>query len=89
MPITKSAMKRIRTSEEKRIRNLSAANRIKRARKDLYRALAGGGDAEKSRQKFNDYCSLLDKAAKKGFIKKNTANRYKSNAAARLRAVGR
>jgi len=45
------------------------------------------GDKEASDKAFRAFCSSLDKGAKKGVIKKNTAIRSKTRAAARLRAL--
>ena len=45
------------------------------------------GDADAGAEAFRRFCSCLDKAAKKGVIKKNTATRSKSRAAARLRTL--
>ena len=44
-------------------------------------------DAEAGNVAFRTYCSVLDKAAKGGVIKKNTAVRRKTNAANGLRKI--
>jgi ribosomal protein S20 len=38
-------------------------------------------------QIYREYCSLMDKSAKKGVIKKNTATRRKARAADMIRAL--
>lgn len=80
MPHTKSAAKRMRTSEEARIRNRAVRSTIIRAKKTVVASVAGG-DAQKKAQALQAFFSVVDKAAKKGVITKNTANRKKSRAA--------
>lgn len=83
MPNIKSAKKRVKTSEKRRIRNKSAASTVATVRKSLYNAVAAG-DKAKAVMLFRKYCSVLDKTAKRGIIHSNAANRKKSSAAARL-----
>jgi ribosomal protein S20 len=61
-------------------------SRIVTVRREADEAFAGG-DKVKSEAAFRALCSLLDKAAKKRVIKKNTASRSKSRAHARLAAL--
>lgn len=84
MPNIKSAKKRMKTSEKSRTRNRVVKRTIVTARKNLYDAIAGG-DRAKCEDILRRYCSILDKAVKKGMVKANTANRRKSRAVARLR----
>ena len=86
MPTTKSAKKRMKTSQKKQIRNTRTKDKTKSTRKELYKLITGG-DKEKSAQKFKEYCSVIDKATKNGVLKANTADRKKSKAAARLRKM--
>lgn len=86
MPNIKSAKKRMRSSETSRVRNLSMRTRVKTARRNMIEALAAG-DAEKCDTIYRQYCSVLDKAAKSGVIKKNTATRRKARAADKVRAL--
>jgi len=88
MAHTKSAVKRARTSETRRIANRGVRGDVAAARRSFLEA-AAGGDAAKSGQQFKAYCSALDKAAKKGVIAKNNADRHKSRAARRLAALSR
>ena len=83
MPKIKSAAKRIKTSAKREVTNKAVKTRISSCRRNLRESIAGG-DKEKSEQAFRAYCSVLDKAAKKGTIKSNNANRRKSRAAALL-----
>lgn len=83
MPNIKSAAKRMRTSRKNAGANKAVRSLISSRRRTLREAVAGG-DKAKSAKAFRDYCSVLDKAAKKGTIKANNANRRKSRAAALL-----
>ncbi len=86
MPNIKSAIKRARTSEKSRKSNRAVKTRVASARREVFtecdaRALENADKA------FRTYCSVLDKAAKRGIIKKNTAIRRKRRAAAKLTAL--
>ena len=87
MPNIQSAVKRMRTSEKARLRNKAINSAINTARRHLLEALAVK-DREKSGLAFAAYCSVLDKAAKKGVIKKQKAVRRKRRAAAKLSHLG-
>lgn len=68
----KSAVKRMRQSEDRRARNRGVKTRLKNVVKIARQAAAGEGepaDAFKAAQ------SAIDKAAKKGVIHKRTASR--------------
>jgi small subunit ribosomal protein S20 len=86
MPNTKSARKRMRTSERRRQSNRTAKSGIQTARRRLYEAVAAG-DRETSEQSYRRYCSLLDRAVKHGTLKPNNASRRKSRAARRIAAM--
>ncbi|MBN2161896.1 MAG: 30S ribosomal protein S20 [Pontiellaceae bacterium] len=86
MPNLKSAKKRMRQNEVRRDRNVQVRTRIKTARRVMMEALAAN-DAEKGAEALRTYSSVLDKAAKVGVIKKNTAVRRKTNAANGLRKI--
>jgi len=83
MPNIKSAKKRMRTSEKRRVENRAVKTRITSARRAVMEA-AAAGDQAKAMSAFKTYCSVLDKAVKKGTLKKNNAARRKSRAAMRL-----
>jgi len=82
---TRSALKRIRQARRSRVRNLDTRSAIKTMVKKTVQA-AEAGD-ESAGQHFSDTSSLLDKAAKRGIIHKNSANRRKGSLARRLRAA--
>jgi len=74
MATHKSAKKRIRTNERKRVINLGAATRIKSSVKKVL-ATTNREEAEKL---YKEAVSVLDRGATKGLIKQNTASRKKS-----------
>jgi small subunit ribosomal protein S20 len=82
----KSALKRIRSSERKRIRNRVF---ISRARTEVTKARAemSGGDLEAARQATLQAIRTLDKAANKGILHRNNAARRKSRLMKRLAAL--
>ncbi len=86
MPILKSAMKRMRTSAKRRVENLNVKTSIKSLRGKLFDALQSK-NREAAEKLFREYCSLLDKSAKKGVIKSNTADRRKARAAEHVKAL--
>jgi len=86
MPTLKSAAKRMRTSARARVSNLLIATHIRNTRRALFEAL-DARKADRGDALFREYCALLDKSAKKGAIKKNTAIRRKARASNKLRAL--
>lgn len=70
----KSAIKRARQNEIRRVRNKAVRTRIKKLTKNL-RAAAGQAGAEDTAAVLNRAKSVIDKAAKKRVIHKNTAAR--------------
>jgi small subunit ribosomal protein S20 len=79
----KSALKRIRSSERKRLRNRLVRSR---ARTDVKKAktLIQQGNVEASREATLEAIRTLDKAASKGILHPNNAARRKSRLAKRL-----
>jgi len=86
MANTISALKRMRTEERRTEINRSRKTRLRHQVRTLRRLLekkdAAGAQAELPKT-----FSTIDRAAKWGIIKKNTAARYKSRLAIRVRAV--
>jgi len=70
----KSALKRARQNEIRRIRNKSVKTRVKNIIKDLKLAI-DGESKEAVPEKLNAAKSAVDKAAKKGVIHRRTAAR--------------
>lgn len=79
MPNIKSAKKRMRSSEKQRTGNLEVKSKVRTARRKMREAVAAG-DAETANAAVRSYSSTLDKAVKRGVIKKNTAIRRKKRA---------
>lgn len=76
----KSAEKRDRQSEARRLRNRACKSGVATARKNVLAAVEAG-DKEQAGELYSIYTSKLDKAAKKGTIPKNNASRKKSRMA--------
>ncbi|OHA65216.1 MAG: 30S ribosomal protein S20 [Candidatus Wildermuthbacteria bacterium RIFCSPHIGHO2_02_FULL_49_9] len=77
MPITKSAKKALRQNIRGKIRNLKRKNAVKELVKQT-RKLALAGQKEEAVRILPRLYQALDKAAKRGIIKKNAAARKKS-----------
>lgn len=85
MPNTKSAERRMRNSERKRLQNRSIKSRLKSLERAYADAVAGGKKEDASAA-YRKLSSALDKAAKTGVIHKRRASRKKSRLSARLAA---
>ncbi len=70
----KSALKRSRQNEIKRVRNKTTRTRVKNIVKEV-RAAAAEASSETALEKLNTAKSIIDKAAKKGVIHSKTASR--------------
>lgn len=88
MPNIKSAKKRMRSSEKQRIGNMTVKTKVKTVRRKTREVLTAGA-VETSEQAVREYSSVLDKAVKRGVIKKNTAIRRKKRALAALRKLAK
>jgi small subunit ribosomal protein S20 len=73
----KSAAKRARQSIARRARNTSVVSALKSGQKKLRAALAAG-KLDEAKSEFAKVSAALDKAAKRGIIHQNNANRRKS-----------
>jgi small subunit ribosomal protein S20 len=83
MANTKSAAKRARQTDQRKLRNKSVLTGLKREQKKLAAALASG-DKAKAQTELSAFSSTLDKAAKRGIVHTNLADRRKSRAAKAL-----
>lgn len=77
MAITKGAKKAIRVHARKRVVNDQRKRAMKDAEKDMRKLIAGGKRKEAEELLPLTY-KAIDKAAKRGVIKENTASRKKS-----------
>ncbi len=79
----KSAKKRIRTSEKRRLRNKAVKSTVRTYIKRT-RAYIEAGDLEAAEKAAHGAIRALDKAAKKGILHKNNVARRKSRLMAAL-----
>jgi small subunit ribosomal protein S20 len=80
MPITRSAKKALRVSSRKRAANDRTKKSLKEGAKSIQKLVAGKQWKEANTSLSVAYAAI-DKAMKKGVIKKNTASRKKSRLA--------
>ncbi len=85
MANSRSAKKRVRASERKRIANQIAKTKYKTAVKKV--VMAAEGNSEDLSQKISEAFSKIDKAAKIGAIHKNQAARRKSRLFKRVKLL--
>ena len=86
MPNIRSTIKRLRQDKKKRSHNFEYRSQISRERQKLMAAIERQ-DKKESEEIFREYCSRLDRAAKRGVIKSNAADRRKSRMARRIAAI--
>jgi small subunit ribosomal protein S20 len=85
MANTKSAAKRARQTKKRTLRNRSVLTGLKGEQKRLRTQLAvGAGDKAAAQTAYGLFVSELDRAAKRGIIHKNAADRRKSRLARRI-----
>lgn len=83
MANTKSAERRTRANERKRLHNRTIISRVRKAEKAFQAALKTGNKDE-SAKALRTVTSAYDRAAKKGTVKTGTADRKKSRLATQL-----
>ncbi len=84
MAITSSAKRAIRVAERRRVYNLRRIDTMRENVKDI-RKLVQAGKAAEAEKKLSETYQAIDKAAKRGVIKKNTASRKKSRLVSLIR----
>ena len=82
MPNHKSAEKRVRQSERRRVINRANRSRLRTAMKDLRGGLDKGG--KESAELLPNTISEIDKAVRKGVLHRNAAARHKSRLTVRV-----
>jgi len=82
----KSSQKDIRRTKKRTVLNVRLKNRIKRAKKEIEKALKAG-DKKLAQTAFVRFQKINDKAAKKGLLKKNTSSRRKSRIALKINNI--
>lgn len=86
MPNIKSAIKRVKTTEKRRLLNASQKSALRTAVKSFETA-AATSDVEKAKEALANASKKLDKAVTKGLIHKNAAARKKSRLAKAFNAL--
>ena len=86
MANTYSALKRVRQTERRTEINRKSKSRLRHQMRTMRRALAGK-DAAAAVALLPATFSLIDRSAKLGLIKRNTAARYKSRLHLRVKAL--
>ena len=87
MPIIKSAKKAHRASLRKRVFNVRRTDTMRDVTKRIQKLVTTGAKGE-AEALISEAYQAIDKAAKRGVIKKNTAARKKSRLVATIRKVG-
>ena len=77
MAITKSAKTRIKSDANKRVFNLRRQREMREQVKTFTKTVAAG-DTKAAEAQISELYKAIDKAAKRGVIKDNTASRKKS-----------
>jgi small subunit ribosomal protein S20 len=83
MANTKSAIRRTRANERKRLNNRSTLSRVRKAEK-TYQAAVAAGKKDDAAKALRIVASAYDKAAKKGVIRRGSADRKKSRLTIKL-----
>jgi len=83
---TRSAIKRIRSNERKRVRNRTVRSHARTAVTTARSEVEGGG--KQAEAKVLEAVRQLDRAAEKGILHKNNAARRKSRLLKRLHKAG-
>ena len=86
MPNIKSAIKRVKVNEKKNAQNRAMKSQINTAVKK-FKLAVDKKDLEEATKLYNELASLVDSAASKKVIHKNTASRKKARLAVMLKAA--
>jgi small subunit ribosomal protein S20 len=88
MPNHKSAEKRVRQSEKRRVINRSHRTKVRTYIKKVRTALASGS-AEEVQKVLPEAISVIDKSVQKGVMHANAAARYKARLTLQANQVGK
>jgi small subunit ribosomal protein S20 len=86
MPNSKSAEKRLRQNEARRLRNRSAKSALKTQLAKVHEAIEAG-DLSQAEAQFRQAARSLDRAGHTNLIHRNTASRTKSRLQKRIKAA--
>jgi small subunit ribosomal protein S20 len=84
MPTTKSAAKRLRQSQENRVRNRSVKKSIRTQYRKVVESLEKG-DVDGAEKEFREAAKQLDRAGTRRIIHPNAAARTKSRLSAKIK----
>ena len=84
MPTSKSAAKRLRQNERRRVANKAARSRLRTAIKRVRLA----SQPEEATEAFREAVKLIDRAAGRGLVHHNRAARSKARLATHVRKAG-
>ncbi len=87
MPNIKSAIKRVKVSEKRRLVNASQKSELRTAVKAFENTVTSSENTKSAQEAFNYASKKLEMAASKGIIHKNAASRKKSRLAKKLNAL--
>lgn len=82
----KSAIKRIKTNEQNRVRNASDKSAMRTAMKKVELAVANN-NVDEAKEALTVAIRKIDKAVTKGFLHRNSAARYKSRLAKKVNSL--
>lgn len=86
MPNIKSSIRSVKTDAERRAKNSAVKSQIRTATRKTVEAVEAGA-VEDAKKTLVQATSVIDKAASKGVLHKNTAARKKSNLTAKVNAL--
>ena len=86
MPNIKSSIRSVKTDAERRAKNSAVKSQIRTATRKTVEAVEAGS-VEDAKKALVQATSVIDKAASKGVLHKNTAARKKSNLTAKVNAL--
>ena len=86
MPNIKSSIRSVKTDAERRAKNSAVKSQIRTATRKTVEAVEAGA-VEDAKKALVQATSVIDKAASKGVLHKNTAARKKSRLAKRINAM--
>lgn len=86
MPNIKSSIRSVKTDAERRAKNSAVKSQIRTATRKTVEAVEAGA-VEDAKKALVQATSVIDKAASKGILHKNTAARKKSNLTAKVNAL--
>lgn len=82
----KSAIKRVRTNEDRRVRNKAVKTNMRTLIKRVEHFVEEN-DIENAKVAYQEAAQVIDKAIQKGVVHKNNGNRQKSKLAKKIRQI--